>query len=205
MVPEQRGVGGHQFVPQDYFSRLEKENLFPGDRPLELDVGCGDGGFLLQMAAHHPDRDFLGLERLLGRVRKVCRRAERRGLANVKILRLESGYALEYLLPRAAVSRLHLLFPDPWPKKRHHRRRLLQPTILPACARVLEPRGELLFKTDHEPYYEEALKVIGAPGGFEQFSWEEETFFYPQTDFEAHWLGQGKAIYRARFRKNSSS
>lgn len=199
MVGEQRGVEKHQFIPEDYFRELEREALFPANAPLELDVGCGEGSFLLEMAAHHPERRFLGLERLLGRVRKVCRRAERRRLTNVKVLRLESGYALEYVLPGAAFDRIHLLFPDPWPKKRHHRRRLVQPEIVPALARVLKPGGQLFFKSDHAAYFDEAVEVICHGGKFTQLPWEKDAFFYPQTDFEQHWLGQGKIIHRARF------
>ncbi len=200
MVGEQRDVEKHHFIPEDYFCELKKEALFDGDRPLELDIGCGEGRFLLEMGQHYPERDFLGLERLLGRVRKVCRRVERLGLSNVKLLRLESGYALEYLLPKAAFSRIHLLFPDPWPKKRHHARRLVQAATVPVLAGVLRPGGEFFFKTDDEPYFLHAREVIQTSTCFEEIPWEEREIFYPQTDFEEHWLGQGKAIYRARFK-----
>lgn len=205
MVGEQRDVGfHHQFVPENYFAEAARASFFPGDRPLELDIGCGDGRFLLEMAAQYPERDFLGLERLLGRVRKVCRRAERRQLSNVKVLRLESLYALEYLLPEAAFTRIHLLFPDPWPKKRHHGRRLVQPAHVRAFARVLCPGGEFFFKTDHPEYFEEASDAIVSSPWFEGMPWEDDRLFYPETDFERHWLGQGKPIYRARFRVTSS-
>ena len=82
-------AGGAAFVPPDYFRRLEKREIFDGDRPLEVDLGCGDGTFLLEMAGHFPERDFLGVERLLGRVRKVCKRAGKAGLQNVKVLRYQ--------------------------------------------------------------------------------------------------------------------
>ena len=203
MVGEQRDVEKHEFVPEDYFRPVEKESLFPGDRPIELDVGCGDGRFLLAMAKEHPDRDFLGLERLLGRMRKVCRRAEKQSLENVKVLRLESSYALECLLPAAAFSRLHVLFPEPWPKKRHHQRRIVQTANLPFFARVLGAQGEFLFKTDHEPYHDDGRAAIRESGLFEELPWEDDMFFYSRTDFEEHWLGQGKPIYRSRFRRIS--
>ncbi len=203
MGGEQRDDAMGQFIPEDYFRELKREAIFGSDRPMEVDVGCGDGGFLIEMAAHHGDRDFLGLERLLGRVRKVCKKAARRGLDNVKVLRLESGYALEYLLPARAFHRLHLLFPDPWPKKRHHARRLVRPDTVLSFARVLEEGGEFLFKTDHEPYFEEVLEIVERSGCFSRVCWEDDAFFYPVTDFEAQWLGQGKAIYRGRFKVSS--
>ena len=135
-----------------------RDELFGGGAPLEVDLGCGDGSFLVEMARHFPERRFLGVERLLGRVRKVCRKLQRAGLENARVLRLESRYTVEWLLPGDSVSRLHLLCPDPWPKARHHRRRLLQPEFLAAVARVLEPGGEFLFKTDNEEYFEWALE-----------------------------------------------
>ncbi|MFT4641099.1 MAG: tRNA (guanine-N7-)-methyltransferase [Verrucomicrobiales bacterium] len=203
MVGEQRDVEKHEFVPRDYFEVQEKEALFPGERPMELDIGCGDGRFLLAIGAQHPERDFLGVERLLGRMRKVCRKVERQGLENVRVLRLESSYALECLLPPASFSRLHVLFPDPWPKARHHERRIVRSANLGFFARVLAPGGEFLFKTDHEPYHVDGTEAIRASGLFEEVPWEDDAFFYPRTDFEEHWLGQGKAIYRSRFRKIS--
>ena len=203
MVGEQRDVEKHEYTPADYFREAEKKDLFPGDRPMELDVGCGSGRFLLAMAKAYPDRDFLGLERLLGRMRKVSRRVERQALKNVKVLRLESSYALECLLPTGAFSRLHVLFPDPWPKKRHHERRFVQAANVPFFARVLSAEGEFLFKTDHEPYHEAGTGAIRESGLFEELAWEDDAFFYPRTDFEEQWLGQGKAIYRSRFRKIS--
>ena len=143
-----------EMVPEHYFRELASREIRRDERPLEVDLGCGDGSFLMAMAAHYPERDFLGVERLLGRVRKVCRKATRRGLANARVLRLDSRYVVEWLLPEAQVSRLHLLCPDPWPKVRHHRRRLVQADFLEAVRRVLVPGGEFLFMTDHQEYFE---------------------------------------------------
>jgi tRNA (guanine-N7-)-methyltransferase len=188
-------------VPEDHFREFRKEEIFgePG-RPLEVDLGCGDGAFLRAMASFHEERDFLGVERLLGRVRKVCKKASRLGLANLKVLRLESTYVLGYLLPSAGVSRVHLLFPDPWPKKKHHKRRLVNREFCAGLQRVLEPGGEFLFKTDHLEYFEQSEEAIHASQMFEELDWNDGDFFYAQTDFEELWRGQGREIYRARFR-----
>ena len=163
-----------QLVPDDYFRELRKDEIFPGgdgSRPLEVDLGCGDGGFLLAMAEHFPERDFLGVERLMGRVRKVCRNAAKRELTNLRVLRLESIYTLGYLLPAGGVARVHLLFPDPWPKKKHHKRRLVTQGFCEALERVLVPGGEFLFKTDHLEYFEEAMEALRASGILEEKPW----------------------------------
>lgn len=190
-----------EFVPPHYFRRLAPADILRAGRPLEVDLGCGDGGFLLEMARSHPERDFLGVERLLGRVRKVCRKITREGLENVRVLRLESGYVAEWLLPVAAVSRIHLLCPDPWPKVRHHRRRLVQDRFLTAVERALEPGGEFLFMTDHEEYYRWAIEKAEAYGRFEIHPWEEDSFFHPKTDFQIQWESEGKRMWRLRCRK----
>lgn len=190
-----------EFVPAHYFRKLEPAEILRDGRPLEVDLGCGDGSFLMEMAAHHPDRDFLGVERLLGRVRKVCRKITRRRLENARVLRLDSRYVVEWLLSEDSVSRLHLLCPDPWPKLRHHRRRLVQVEFLAAVKRALVPGGEFLFMTDHEEYFLWACEKVADFGGFERLAWDEDSFFYPKTDFQQLWESEGKVMFRLRCRK----
>lgn len=190
------------FIPPDYFRELRAEELFPDpSRPLEVDLGSGDGTFLLGMAREHPERDFLGVERMLGRVDKTQRKIKRAGLDNAKVTRVESGYTVGWLLPTASVSRLHLLCPDPWPKKRHAERRLVnQDEFLSGLARILRPGGEFLLKTDDRVYFEDALASLSARPQFESLDWPADAFFYPITDFEEHWLESGRQIHRARWR-----
>ena len=190
-----------ELVPVDYFRELEMAEIHRPGRPLEVDLGCGDGSFLMEMARHYPERDFIGVERLLGRVRKVCRKLTRAGLSNARVLRLESRYVVEWLLPEESVSRLHLLCPDPWPKVRHHRRRLMQTEFLDAVRRVLEPGGEFLFMTDHEEYFPWAEEKVADHGGFERLEWQEDSFFHPKTDFQELWESEGKRMWRLRCRK----
>jgi tRNA (guanine-N7-)-methyltransferase len=190
-----------EFVPADYFRKLELAEICIGDRPLEVDLGCGDGSFLMEMAREFPDRDFLGTERLLGRVRKVCKKITRRRLENAKVLRLESRYTVEWLLPEASVSRLHLLCPDPWPKLRHNRRRIVQEPFLEAVRNALVAGGEFLFMTDHEEYFQWGMERVGAFGKLELLEWNEDSFFYPKTDFQVQWEDEGKSMFRLRCRK----
>lgn len=192
-----------EFVPPHYFRRLEENEIRIGDRPLEIDLGCGDGSFLIDLARHHPERDFIGVERLLGRCRKVSKKIMRNGLSNARILRLDSKYVVEWLLPVESVSRIHLLCPDPWPKVRHNRRRIVQQGFLEAVRDALEAGGEFLFMTDHEEYFDWAVERIEASKLFEIQQWTDESFFYPKTDFQIQWEAEGKTMHRIRCVKPS--
>ncbi len=204
MVPKGKFVRPaepNELVPENYFAQIRVEDFFTSEAPLEIDLGCGDGKFTLEMAEHHPDRNFLAVERLLGRVRKVCRGADKRGLENLRVLRLETLYTLEWLLPENSVDRLHLLCPDPWPKAKHHRRRLFQKPFLDAVVRVLKPGGELLFKTDHDEYFEWSEEHLTDYQGLERLDWPDDAFFYPKTDFQIQWEAEGKKLQGLRARK----
>jgi tRNA (guanine-N7-)-methyltransferase len=189
-----------EWVPKDYFQRAEMRDIFERPAPFEIDFGCGDGAFLLAMAKRFPERNFLGTERLLGRVEKVCKAIARGKLTNCRILRLESFYTAQWLLPVGCASVVHVAFPDPWPKRQHHDRRLFQDEFMRALHQVLAPGGELRIKTDDKPYFLHIEKVLSRATGFERIEWQEEPD-YPATDFERHFLAQGLPIYRARLRK----
>ena len=196
-----RPAEAFEFMPNDFFCRHQTEEIFGNDHPLEVDLGCGDGSFLLDMAQNYPDRNFLGVERLLGRVRTVSRGIEMRGLTNAKILRLESKYTLEYLLHEGSVSRLHLLCPDPWPKARHHKNRIVQQDFLHVVNKVLSTEGEFLFKTDHSGYFEWVCEEMQIFNKFSKLPWDDDSFYYPKTDFQRHWEKQGKKIHQLRYKK----
>jgi len=132
-------MDSHSVILTDICRRLDWRALFGNDRPVELDLGAGDGGFALAYAQQHPDTNLLAVERLLGRVRKIEKRAARAKLANVRVLRLEFGYTVRYLLPPESVSIAHIMFPDPWPKRRHWPRRLMQPDFVRDLAAALQP------------------------------------------------------------------
>jgi tRNA (guanine-N7-)-methyltransferase len=189
-----------EFAPTTYSGRVKLEDIFARAAPLELDIGSGEGAFLEAMAARHSDRNFLGLERLLARVRKTCRHLAQQNLTNARVMRIESYYAIKNLLPLASVSVAHVAFPDPWPKRYHHRRRLIQASFLRELHAVLIPGGELRVKTDDEPYFRWMENAFAAVTGYERFEWIEEPD-YPRTNFEQRFLAQGLQIYRARLRK----
>lgn len=189
-----------EYIPADYLGALPIDVLFPRIAPLEVDVGCGEGSFLVEMARRFPDRNFLGIERLLGRIRKTTRRTNYLHLKNVRLLRLESAYAVRYLLPPASVSVFHVMFPDPWPKRKHHRRRLVNDSFLDAIHAALDPAGELRLTTD-DPDYFTWMKRFCLPRKDFTARIPEEDPDYPQTDFEKGFRAQGLPIYRLYLRK----
>ena len=189
-----------EWVPSDYFQRVTMDQIFTRNAPLQIDFGCGDGGFLLAMARRFPEYNFLGTERLLGRVEKVSKAIARGGVPNARILRLESLYTCQWILPRNCAEVVHIAFPDPWPKRHHHPRRLIQDEFMTALHPVIAKGGEVRIKTDDKPYFLHIEKVLARAKGFERIEWDEEPD-YPKTDFEQHFLAQGLPIYRARLRR----
>src|SRR5262245_10749842 len=105
--------GSLLYRPESWVHPLPLAEMFAESQPLEVELGSGDGSFLAQWAGAHPERNFIGVERLLGRLRKLDRKGQRLGLRNLRVMRIEASYFLEYLLPPESVSALHVYFPDP--------------------------------------------------------------------------------------------
>jgi len=189
-----------EYVPKSLTSALEFDRIFSRTAPLEIDLGCGDGAFLAALAQENPAHNFLGIERLLGRVCSVCRKVARLDLKNVRVLRMESNYAVTHLLPPDSVTAFHLLFPDPWPKRRHHRRRAVTPKFLFSIHRALIAGGLFHVATDHTDYFHQIEKVIAATDIF-VISREQNDF--PPTSFEQKYVAHGLSIHRLLLRKVS--
>ena len=190
--------------PDNWLDPLPIEDLFPSPAPLEVDVGCGKGRFLVARASKNPETNFLGIDRLLTRLRKVDKKIGRAGISNVRLLRLEADYSLNFLLPPESVSVFYVFFPDPWPKRRHHRRRLLQGAFLNSVVKTLVPSGIIHIATDHLNYYEEVHRLMTdspAFAGIAPFEPTEDE----RTDFELIFLSKKAEIGRCSFQKVSDT
>ena len=179
---------------------IDLVNLFPVEQPLELELGCGDGSFTLEYALAHPDRNIVALERLLGRISKLDRKAHRAGLKNLRLLRAEAAYVLEYLLPSGLLDAIHVYFPDPWPKKRHHKNRLISDKFPPLAEHLLRESGIVYLRTDNTEYFEQMLEVFNAAEGYETAE-TPESIKRVVTDFEQEFNEQGIPTCYAAFRK----
>jgi tRNA (guanine-N7-)-methyltransferase len=190
-----------EFVPENYFQPLDLESVFRRSAPLEVDLGCGDGSFLAALAKQNPTHDFLGLERLRGRIRSACHKIARQKLDNARVLRVESSYAVAYLIPPDSISAFYLLFPDPWPKRRHQSRRLVNTEFLEAIARALVHNGFFVVATDDHAYFSEIQRLVD---GTKKFVLETPNeFSLPPTTFERHFRERGLEIHRLVLRKTS--
>ena len=181
--------------------RIDLAKLFPAHRPLEVELGCGDGSFLVEYAASHQERNFIGVERLLGRLRKLARKGQRAGLTNLRGIRIESSYFLEYLLPAHSAAALHIYFPDPWPKRKHRRHRLINERFPTLARQALAPGGTVFLRTDDRDYFEQMAAVFGGcplfhsvatPDGLAQLRTDFE------RDFEAREIKTLRAAYELR-------
>ena len=124
---------------------------------MHIDLGCGDGTFLCALAQRMPEKNFLGVERLLGRVRSAARKAAK--IDNVVCCAWKVFYVVRYLLPPASVETFYLMFPDPWPKRRHQRRRVMNEDFLDAIIAALVANGTLHIATDQLDYFEQIKEM----------------------------------------------
>jgi tRNA (guanine-N7-)-methyltransferase len=160
-------------MPREIFDAIRNERLVAlratmagilpqSEAPIMLEIGCGNGHFLNAYAAAHPDRLCVGIDLRLERITKALRKRDRAGLSNLHFLRCEARDFLHELPAGVRLLDIYMLFPDPWPKKRHHKNRLLQAEFLDELAARAGQGSRFFFRTDYRPYYDEALEIIAA-------------------------------------------
>lgn len=175
-------------------------DLFTHRQPLEIEIGAGRGRFLLHRAAAHPDRNFLGIDYRWRFLRQGAERAEKRGLANLLFFKAEAQEVVPHLVPLESVAAFHIYFPDPWHKRKHHKRRLLTPDFFRVLHQRLESGGKLELATDNFDYlvaFKEALVVAGESLWTRSSERRNERIVDPgvQTHFEAKYSRAGRDLY----------
>ncbi|HOG49013.1 MAG TPA: methyltransferase domain-containing protein [Lentisphaeria bacterium] len=170
------------------------------DRQVELDMGCGKGRFTLALAERYPERLILGSDVMIGRLRRLEAKVKRRGLSNVRLLRAESLTLAAFQLSPQSLDRLHLLCPDPWPKRRHRVRRLVCTDFLCRLQRILKPGGVLHLSTDHELYFADWLELFDKMPHFHAAPEAMADIVDVKTDFELQWNAEGKIVQHLCFR-----
>ena len=197
----------HELIPEpigldvDALSKpIDWPTLFGNDNPVEIEIGMGKGTFLTEQATARPDVNFFGIEWARWFWRYASDRLRRRGCNNARTVRAEANYFLTEFVPLASVSVLHIYFPDPWPKARHHKRRLIQPSFMPLAARILTPGGRIQVVTDHQGYWEENIEpVIRAAAEFQVVDYNRPGSAgegeFVGTNFERKYAREGRPFY----------
>jgi tRNA (guanine-N7-)-methyltransferase len=178
--------------------QLDLEKIFERKAPLHVDLGCGEGLFLCALAQRLPNKNFIGVERLSSRIRSSARKAA--SLDNVRLLQIESSYAVRYLLPAGSVEIFYLLFPDPWPKRRHHRRRIVTPDFMNSVHTALEENGAIYIATDDLDYF---AKIKGIAKSGPCFAIGDADLDLPPSKFGLLFREKGATIYWLALRKIS--
>lgn len=191
------------FNVQTVVGRLDREAIFGREAPLEVDLGCGEGGFLMDRARNAPDVDFVGFEVRKRLVEQAMARRDEAGLKNVVFLYANANMNLDFVEP-GIVRRFYVHFPDPCFKKRHQKRRILQPRSARDMAILLPIGGDVYAQSDVQPLAEEMYAFLAADGAFESKLGPSLVVPSPiaeRTEWERHHEAVGEPVYRMRFEK----
>lgn len=182
---------------------LDFQEIFGRPARVTLEIGFGNGDTLLELASQHPERDFIGIEVHRPGVGRLLKLAGDAGVENLRVSSEDAVEILENRVPDGSLDRVLLYFPDPWPKKRHHKRRIVQPAFVQLLGRKIRPGGEFHMATDWEPYAEHMLEVMQQAKDFENTA----TDFAPRPDerpltkFEQRGQKLGHGVWDLIFRR----
>ncbi len=198
-------AGDVEFRIRENEDQVRWDRFFDNVRPVEIEIGCGKGRFIINSAVAHPEINYIGIERALRYFRIMKERVVRRELANIRLLRDDAVYFVERFIPDETVSAYHVYFPDPWPKKRHRKRRLFNPRFLEEIERTLVRGGTLDFATDYVEYYEEILALLETSdrlAALEEIPERVRELGRDLTNFETKYTAEGRAIHRGAYVKS---
>jgi len=193
--PLRVSVGGEESLLSDWETPLPLAKMVPGDDPWEVEIGFGQGSYLISRAVSGRGR-FLGVEVVSKYYRVLNRRARYRGLDNIVAIRCEAQYLISAVLPRGFAAAVHVYFPDPWPKRRHSRRRLFDRQSVDLVLGLLAPSGRLYFATDHAAYGESVLDTMHRHPGVEVDELAGPWADGARTNYERKYMAEGRPILR---------
>ena len=184
---------------------LELDRLFGRTAPRIVEIGFGMGETTAQIAADHPQYDYLALEVHTPGVGSLLKTIEERGIDNVRIVQHDAVEVLTHMIAPAAFDGAHIFFPDPWPKKRHHKRRLLQPPLVKLLASRLKPGGYVHVATDWEEYAQQILEVLSSEPALRNTceAYAPRPDYRPLTKFEQRGLRLGHGVWDIVFQRNA--
>lgn len=188
---------------------LRFDELFGNDHPVDVEIGTGKGRFILSESLKKPQINFFGIERSRKWLRIALLRAIKNPRSNCRFMCFDADFVVKLLIQPETINAYHVYFPDPWHKKRHHKRRLLNPRFLERAAETLKPNGIIYLKTDHREYYDMACESFANYGLFdkqnERFTKEHIQIVQDAdedaTHFEMKYLQQALTIHSAEFIK----
>ncbi len=181
--------------PDELSAPLDIVTLFGADRPLEIEIGMGKGRFLRERATAFPDRNYLGIEKSKKWLHHAVARFEKAGLSQIRVVPVYVEGFLERFVTDTSVSEYHINFPDPWPKKRHRKRRFIQPQFIKEICRTLRPGGQLHIATDYLDYYHSICEVLAPFLGKElriDYSVQTGSIL---SNYHVKYLVEGRPIY----------
>lgn len=204
LIPFEEIAENHPYF-LDLESRPDWRGIFENAHPLKLDIGFGAGGFLLEMAIREPEANFVGIDMYHKGIRKIISRVDKLSIKNIRIVYGDAREKIDAIFSEEEVREIYINFPDPWPKKRHAKRRLIKPSFVETLAAKLMPQGELHLATDYESYAREMLTCLEAEqrlknqsGPLSFSSWRGGI---PKSKYEKNYLLAGKTIFYLDFVK----
>ncbi|RNC66620.1 MAG: tRNA (guanosine(46)-N7)-methyltransferase TrmB [Desulfuromonadales bacterium] len=181
--------------------------IFGNDHPLALEIGCGIGDFIARTAVDLPDLNFIAIDIYNKGCYKTCRRLEKSRLANVRVLREEARQFVAERIPKGALAAVYINCPDPWPKKRHRKRRLVNSQFAEFIRDYLAPGGDFFFATDFDDYGIDVAEAMPAVEGFENRLapdlYRHELEGYHLSKYMLKFMAEGKRIYFVHYRKTT--
>jgi tRNA (guanine-N7-)-methyltransferase len=182
---------------------LDLAAAFGRQAPKILEIGCGMGETTARIAAAHPENDYLGIEVHAPGLGSLCKRIAEANLTNLRLIAHDAVEVVRDMLPEESLDGIHIFFPDPWHKKRNHKRRLIQPPFVAELARRLKPGGYLHCATDWAEYAEQMLAVLGAEPRLQNSAagYAPRPDYRPLTKFEQRGLGLGHGVWDLIFHR----